>query len=146
MGYLRDGEDLDQAFARVKREAIGAALNAINNSGGGASYLVYTALLTQSGTDAPVATVLENTIGTVSWSRTSSGSYILTSDGLFTSNKIGVIINRLSGFTNYYSFDINYNDSTFPDELYFTNFESILEGPSYVDNVDLHFIEIRVYP
>ncbi len=25
MGYLRDGEDLDQAFARVKREAIGAA-------------------------------------------------------------------------------------------------------------------------
>jgi hypothetical protein len=31
--------------------------------GGGASYLVYTALLTQSGTSAPTATVLDNTLG-----------------------------------------------------------------------------------
>ena len=39
------------------------------STSGAASYLVYTALLTQSGTDAPVATVLENTLGgTVTWS------------------------------------------------------------------------------
>jgi hypothetical protein len=31
--------------------------------GGGLPYLVYTALLTQTGTDAPVATVLQNTLG-----------------------------------------------------------------------------------
>lgn len=37
----------------------------INNIGSSSvpSYKVYTALLTQSGTDAPVATVLENTLG-----------------------------------------------------------------------------------
>ncbi len=46
------------------------------SAGGGASYLVYTALLTQSGTDAPVATVLENTLGvTVTWSYGNVGSY-----------------------------------------------------------------------
>ncbi len=35
------------------------------SAAGGASYDVYTALLTQTGTDAPVATVLENTLGAV---------------------------------------------------------------------------------
>jgi hypothetical protein len=39
------------------------------------AYKVYTALLTQSGTDAPVATVLENTIGDIVWTRTSDGEY-----------------------------------------------------------------------
>jgi len=33
-----------------------------------APYLSYVALLTQSGTNAPVATVLENTIGDIVWS------------------------------------------------------------------------------
>lgn len=56
--------------------------------GGGASYLVYTALLTQSGTDAPVATVLENTLGgTVVWTRNDTGIYTGTLAGAFTENK-----------------------------------------------------------
>lgn len=38
-------------------------------------YKAYVALLTQSGTNAPVATVLENTIGTVVWTRVSPGIY-----------------------------------------------------------------------
>lgn len=39
-------------------------------AGGAASYAVYTALLTQTGTDAPVATVLENTLGFIPlWER-----------------------------------------------------------------------------
>lgn len=58
------------------------------STSGGASYLVYTALLTQSGTDAPVATVLENTLGgTVVWSYVSTGTYRATLSGAFTSNK-----------------------------------------------------------
>ncbi len=41
-----------------------------------ASYGVYAALLTQSGTDAPVATVLQNTTGTtVTFLRTNVGMY-----------------------------------------------------------------------
>lgn len=54
----------------------------------GASYLVYTALLTQTGTAAPVATVLENTLGgTVVWSYDATGSYTATLSGVFTSAK-----------------------------------------------------------
>lgn len=42
-------------------------------------YLVYSALLTQSGTNAPVATVLQNTLGyTVTWARSGAGQYSAT--------------------------------------------------------------------
>jgi len=51
-------------------------------------YKVYTALLTQSGTSAPVANVLENTLGgTFVWSRTSAGLYLGTLTGVFIGNK-----------------------------------------------------------
>lgn len=50
-------------------------------------YKVYTALLTQSGTGAPTVTVLQNTIGTIVWSRVSIGSYKGTLTGVFTSGK-----------------------------------------------------------
>ncbi len=51
-------------------------------------YKVYTALLTQSGTDAPVATVLENTLGgDIVWAYDDTGLYEGTLNGAFTSNK-----------------------------------------------------------
>ena len=59
--------------------------------GGAAAYLVYTALLSQSGTDAPVATVLQNTLGgTVVWSRNTTGDFSATLGGAFTTNKTTV--------------------------------------------------------
>ena len=55
-------------------------------------YKVYTALLTQSGTNAPVATVLENTLGEeVTYSREDddAGTYIINFNQTFTNiNKI----------------------------------------------------------
>jgi hypothetical protein len=55
---------------------------------GGSSYKVYTALLTQTGTDAPVATVLENSLGgTPVWYRNDVGSYIIELIGAFTTNQ-----------------------------------------------------------
>lgn len=51
-------------------------------------YRSYTALLTQSGTDAPIATVLENTLGDIVWSRNSPGAYIGTLTGAFVPNKV----------------------------------------------------------
>lgn len=49
---------------------------------------VYRALLTQSSSDAPVATVLENTLGgTVVWTRDNVGVYIATLTGAFSVNK-----------------------------------------------------------
>lgn len=51
-------------------------------------YKVYSALLTQSGTDAPIATVLENTLGgTVAWRREAVGVYYGTLVGAFTKDK-----------------------------------------------------------
>jgi hypothetical protein len=49
---------------------------------------VYRALLTQSGTNAPVATVLENTLGgTPVWSRTNIGRYVATLANAFPNSK-----------------------------------------------------------
>jgi hypothetical protein len=49
---------------------------------------VYRALLTQTGTDAPVATVLENTLGGVPiFSYSDVGSYVMTLTGVFLSGK-----------------------------------------------------------
>lgn len=63
-----------------------------NLGGGGLGYKVYTALLTQSGTDAPVATVLQNTIGdTIIWSRSDVGFYTgVSALNVFTSKTIAI--------------------------------------------------------
>lgn len=54
---------------------------------------VYKALLTQTGTSAPVATVLENTLGgTVVWTRNGPGQYTGTLSGVFTNNKTCIFI------------------------------------------------------
>ena len=58
-------------------------------------YTVYTALLTQAGTAAPVATIIQNTTGaTFTWARTSSGTYTITaSSNAFTNNKTILFFN-----------------------------------------------------
>ena len=60
-------------------------------------YTVYTALITQTGTTAPVATVLQNTTGgTIVWTRPSNpgvGRYVATISGAsYTANKTVVIV------------------------------------------------------
>jgi hypothetical protein len=57
-------------------------------------YKVYTALLTQTGTDAPVATVLENTLGEVlTWVYFSPG-YFYVQSPLFEQNKTFLSIQK----------------------------------------------------
>jgi hypothetical protein len=62
----------------------------------GLGYTVYTALLTQTGTGAPVATILKNNTGaTFTWARTGSGTYTITASGnVFTNNKTIVFVNQ----------------------------------------------------
>ena len=60
-------------------------------------YTVYTALITQAGAAAPVATVLQNTTGgTIAWTRPSNpgvGRYVATISGAsYTANKTVVIV------------------------------------------------------
>ncbi len=54
---------------------------------------IYIALLTQTGSSAPVATVLKNSLGgTVVWTRNGAGDYTGTLAGAFTANKTGFLM------------------------------------------------------
>lgn len=93
MGWVVLDEVADE-FTVADREKFGALTGgeetALHRHAGGlASYLVYTALLTQTGTGAPVATVLENTLGVdLVWTRESAGSYLATAtEGTFPEHK-----------------------------------------------------------
>lgn len=104
------------------------------------SYKVYTALLTQTGTDAPVATVLENTIGDIWWTYVDVGFYSVNSNGLFVTNKTyhnPVNYNLPNDITEGYTFIINDNNTlnllVFQDGT--TQDSSLVNTP----------IEIRVY-
>jgi len=106
---------------------------------GGAGYLVYTALLTQTGTDAPVATVLENTLGgTVVWSYDSQGSYLATLAGAFPAGKVFIP----TGITN------TTNGEGFAADRVDDNSVSVTTGFSGLNNDVLNTtsFEIRVYP
>lgn len=110
-----------------------------------ASYLVYTALLNQSGTNAPVATVLENTLGgTVVWTRTDVGTYVATLVGAFTENKtttIQEVVNQN---------DIEANTINISGVRTGNNTYSLSSGAAGVggldDVINNYTIEIRVYP
>ena len=62
------------------------------------NYKVYTALLNQTGGNAPVATVLQNTLGTISFTYIESGKYSVNSSGLFTLNKTMLMITSFGKF------------------------------------------------
>ena len=109
--------------------------------GGAAAYLVYTALLSQSGTDAPTATVLQNTLGgTVVWTRDSAGFYLGTLAGAFTQNKTFVLVTHDGslGATGYMGGGRNDGDSVF------VTFQG--QDGNFVDILGENAIEIRVYP
>jgi hypothetical protein len=52
------------------------------------TYKVYTALMSQTGTNAPTAIVLENTIGSILWTRVSAGVYRATLADTFLIDKL----------------------------------------------------------
>ena len=62
-------------------------------------YKVYTALLTQSGTDAPIATILENTlVGTISFYYQGVGQYVIVSSEGWDTAKTTFSIMPSNGF------------------------------------------------
>lgn len=78
----------DNTTGDISASDIRTCLNDIVDSYPEGGAKVYKALLTQSGTNAPVATVLVNTLsGTPVWTRSSEGAYIATLTGEFTSGK-----------------------------------------------------------
>jgi hypothetical protein len=65
-------------------------------------YSNYVATLTQVDVLAPVATVMNNTIGEITYERNDSGLYSIMSDGLFVSDKTVVFISSTSDTSNVY--------------------------------------------
>lgn len=108
-------------------------------SGGGAAYTVYTAVLTQSGTSAPTATVLQNTLGgTVVWSYNSAGDYTGTLSGAFTSNKTWLMMQQMNwdGQPNNTLTRVDANSVSL----------AIQDGDDFLTAQVPAYIEIRVYP
>lgn len=110
-------------------------------------YKVYTALLTQSGTDDPVATVLENTLsGTPVWTRDDVGLYACTLASEFTENKTSIICGQV--MKDDYELSANYQ------LVYNLNSTSIINFATWsradIGSVDgtlsNALVEIRVYP
>lgn len=108
-------------------------------------YKVYIVLFAQSGTNAPVPTILENTIGDIVWTYNSEGTYMGTLSGAFPSGKVfcintgSVIINGLND-QNFILYLGRINDNVLSlqtlDSITFTPKNGcLLETP----------IEIRVY-
>ena len=102
-------------------------------------YKVYTALLTQTGTDAPTAIVLENTLGFVpNWQYLDIGTYTIN-NALFTNNKTTVNV-----FLN-----VSGNSYSFPSTVTTANVtinSVFLFDFTYLDGVlNNTAIEIRVY-
>jgi len=106
-------------------------------------YKIYVALLTQTGTSAPVATILENTLGFTPFiSYSSPGVYLYTSSAGFPTNKTAFFPGVAFGGTGgNIEFDIDYGT---PNDIYFytrdntgTNVNGLLKTTP---------IEIRVYP
>lgn len=87
----------------------------INNIGT-PSYKVYTALLSQSGQNAPAEIILQNTLGgNVIYEFTSDGIYSIELGDLYITDKVGIFISPTGNSNNYNvssSISIQYNGST----------------------------------
>lgn len=99
-------------------------------------YKVYVAQLVQSGTGAPVATVLENTLGvTLTWSRTSTG-YYSPNYGITGRPYFNFQFTNSGGGTNIFTSSISSAGNT---SLLVFNSGAYWDGWS-------GYIEIRIYP
>ena len=101
-------------------------------------YKVYTALLTQTLTDAPTVIVLENTLeGTVVLSYSAVGSYVATLTGAFTLNKTWCSITSTAGA------DVTLTAGRGSDNT--INIKSFLSGTLSNSAMSPACLEIRVY-
>jgi len=141
-GALPEGKQVLVVNSTVGRELYVG--DASNNPVPACGYRQYVALLTQSGTNAPVATVLKNTLGgTVVWTRETIGSYIGTLSGAFPINnttpngRVGFVIDTAAEDTDKLAFIQRITDGIII---------STYEAGNQADTVLSGFpVDIRVY-
>jgi hypothetical protein len=102
---------------------------------------IYRALISQSGTAAPTATVLENTLGvTPTFSRVGAGNYTLTATGVLTSGKM--FASTQGALTG--GFWASCNTLSSPNTLQIETFNNIGGGTD--TKLNSTPIEILIYP
>lgn len=138
MTLLQEIENLTWYNAINKLKSILKRL--LTSSGANAlPYKVYSAILVQSGTDDPIATVLENTLGTsVTWTRENTGYYQGASE-LFNATKTIGFVGGHNG-SNIVIFDAFNVLAT--NTVLVWQYQP--ETSAEVDNLEVQ-IEIRVY-
>jgi len=101
---------------------------------GGDGSKVYRAIINQSGTSAPVATVVVNSLGAIVWSRSGAGLYRATLTNAFTVNKTFIAPN---------SFTADTGDTI---SIIQSSASIITIGTSADDTLNALMFEILVYP
>ncbi len=122
-----------------------ATLVTAANAGGGSSFLVYAALLTQEGTSAPVPTILENTIGDIVWSYGDFGFFPATLAGAFPEGKVAIFIGNTIGGGNNHTYITSADTFNVPDSVYVAvtaNGNNDTNSNGILTNTP---VEIRVY-
>jgi hypothetical protein len=102
---------------------------------------VYRAIMTQTGTSAPVATILENSLGfTPTWVRDSAGQYYVDNTGKYVLNKTFVLCGIDQSSSGIICVTDTINDA--PDLVYVKCYNTSFAG---VD-VNRFYVEISIYP
>lgn len=114
-------------------------------------YKVYTALLSQTGTNAPTALVLENTLGvTLTWARNGVGKYYAFAPTGSNVNNTFVMINNsyVSPSPTPPQIVINGNFYVEDEAIFINTFSNGVLSDNILSNIDIYnktSIEIRVY-
>jgi len=142
----------DNTTGDISASDLRTVCNDLNDSASYEGSKVYKALLTQTGTNAPVATVLENTLsGTPVWSYSAVGKYIMTLAGEFIdADKIAISCGLGNYLTSSYpTIDIAY--TTFSgyrqndDEIHLFSINTLTDA-GYNGLLYKTLITIEVYP
>lgn len=111
---------------------------------------VYKAFLNQSGTSAPIPTIVENTLGNVIWSRYAEGSYEASLTGIYVEGKTVIIpptnqLTLMSASLEVFAIS-GYEDTIDLQTGFFTQIGPSSFEKTRNDNLlNNHYIEIRVY-
>jgi len=140
---LTDVKTSEPVTVGVVEYPAGTSLDTLLASADTRPYKVYSALLTQTGTAAPVATVLENNLGaTIVWTRDAGGEYAATaSSAVFTENKTALLVGNGNATWDVLStFCANWQTTTL---IQYTSIGASTMGEDsiYVNTL----VEIRVY-
>lgn len=112
---------------------------------------IYRALLVQSGASSPIATVLQNTIGEIVWTRIDAGNYSGTLANAFNPQKTMVSISTVSDFGEQIFLRMQFAEVGSVDFVRIIALNLDLESPSLLNAISAQDnfrcnIEILVYP